>query len=96
MSKLTDIVAELETKFAWLLHDMEQLESEKKALQQKFEAERDCNNQLMQQQNELTNQLTNLKAANALLGSDEHKRETKLKINSLVREIDYCIAQLSD
>lgn len=96
MSKLTDIVAELETKFARLLHDMEQLEGEKRALTQKFEAERERNNQLMQQQNELSNQLANLKAANALLGSDEYKRETKLKINSLVREIDYCIAQLSD
>lgn len=96
MSKLTDIVAELETKFARLLHDMEQLEGEKRALTQKFEAERERNNQLIQQQNELSNQLANLKAANALLGSDEYKRETKLKINSLVREIDYCIAQLSD
>ena len=37
-----------------------------------------------------------LKIANSLLGSDENKRDTKLKINSLVREIDYCIAQLSD
>jgi hypothetical protein len=37
-----------------------------------------------------------LKIANSLLGSDENKRDTKLKINSLIREIDYCIAQLSD
>ncbi len=37
-----------------------------------------------------------LKTANALLGSDENRRETKLKINSLIREIDYCIAQLSE
>jgi hypothetical protein len=27
-----------------------------------------------------------------LFGSDENKRDTKLKINSLIREIDYCIA----
>ncbi len=37
-----------------------------------------------------------LKIANSLLGSEEYKRDTKLKINSLIREIDYCIAQLSD
>jgi hypothetical protein len=37
-----------------------------------------------------------LKMANSLLGGDENKRDTKLKINSLIREIDYCIAQLSD
>ena len=37
-----------------------------------------------------------LKLANTLLGSEENKRDTKIKINSLIREIDYCIAQLSD
>jgi len=37
-----------------------------------------------------------LKLANSLLGSDQHKRETKLKINALVREIDQCISQLSE
>jgi hypothetical protein len=42
------------------------------------------------------NQLDTLKMVNSLLGSEENKRETKLKINSLIREIDYCIAQLSD
>jgi len=44
----------------------------------------------------LKRQNDTLKMANSLLGSDENKRETKLKINSLIREIDYCIAQLSD
>ena len=28
--------------------------------------------------------------------SDENKRETKLKINSLVKQIDDCISKLSD
>jgi hypothetical protein len=37
-----------------------------------------------------------LKMANSLLGSEDYKKDTKLKINSLIREIDYCIAQLSD
>ena len=37
-----------------------------------------------------------LKIANSLLGSDDNKRDTKLKINSLIRDIDYCIAQLAD
>jgi hypothetical protein len=44
----------------------------------------------------LKTQYNSLKMANSLLGSDENKRDTKLKINSLIREIDYCIAQLSD
>ena len=37
-----------------------------------------------------------LRSANAMLGSNEYKRETKLKINSLIREIDQCIVQLSE
>jgi hypothetical protein len=37
-----------------------------------------------------------LKIANSILGSDENKRETKLKINALIRDIDHCIAQLAD
>jgi hypothetical protein len=37
-----------------------------------------------------------LKFANSILGSDESKRETKLKINTLIKEIDDCISKLSD
>ncbi len=40
-------------------------------------------------------QLEHLKYSNALLGSEEYKRETKLKINALIREIDSCIVQLN-
>jgi hypothetical protein len=36
-----------------------------------------------------------LKVASTMLGSDQHKRDTKLKINALVRDIEHCIAQLS-
>lgn len=96
MSKLTDITAELEVKFERLLHDIKQLKGEKEALGEMLEAEKKANNVLAEKQNELNRQIESLKASNALLGSDEYKRETKLKINSLVREIDHCIAQLSD
>ena len=44
----------------------------------------------------LKSQYETLKIANALLGSEDNKRETKLKINSLIRDIDYCIAQMAD
>jgi hypothetical protein len=43
----------------------------------------------------LKSQYETLKIAN-LTRCDDNKRDTKLKINSLIREIDYCIAQLSD
>ncbi len=40
--------------------------------------------------------MKSVKFANAMLGSDEYKRETKLKINSLIREIDKCVSQLNE
>ena len=37
-----------------------------------------------------------LKIAKTIEGSNESTRETKLKINALIREIDTCIVQLSE
>ena len=37
-----------------------------------------------------------LKVANNLLGSNEGKLQTKTKINNLIKEVDYCIQQLSE
>ena len=37
-----------------------------------------------------------LKIANTILGSNKVTKDTKLEINSLIREIDYCISQLTE
>lgn len=37
-----------------------------------------------------------LRITNTLLGSSDNKRDTKLKINSLIKEIDACIAYMAD
>ena len=37
-----------------------------------------------------------LKIANNLLGSNEGKSQTKTKINSMIKEVDYCIQQISE
>ncbi len=37
-----------------------------------------------------------LKLASSMLGSNTNKTEAKLKINTLIRELDHCIAQLSE
>ncbi|MGV7107339.1 hypothetical protein [Flavobacterium sp. U410] len=96
MIKLTELIDSLEVKFFKLNQKLIQLEkknSELEALLQKMIQENDGK---QSQIAELRNQLDNLKMVNSLLGSDDNKRETKLKINSLIREIDNCIAQLSD
>lgn len=96
MNKLTELIDSLEVKFFKLNQKLIQLEkknSELEALLQKTIQE---NGVKQSEIAELKKQLDNLKMVNSLLGSDDNKRETKLKINSLIREIDNCIAQLSD
>ena len=72
-------------------------------LQRENEVLQTANHNLKQEQEELLTLVSNweakystLKTANAMLGSNEYKRETKLKINTMMREIDACIAQLAD
>ncbi len=53
---------------------------------------------LQEKQRELKNQQEKydlLKIAKTIEGSSENTRNTKLKINALIREIDKCIIQLS-
>lgn len=96
MSEIVEIIDTLERRLQKLLGKMEQLEQTSSQLQQELQKA----TTVIQQQSEeiatMKKQYDSLKMASSLLGSEENKRETKLKINSLIREIDYCIAQLSD
>ena len=51
---------------------------------------------LKSQVSELKRDNDSLKMANSLLGSKESKAITKRKINSLIKEVDFCIHQLSE
>jgi FtsZ-binding cell division protein ZapB len=51
---------------------------------------------LKKQISELKGENESLKMANSLLGSKESKAFTKRKINSLIKEVDFCIHQLSE
>lgn len=96
MGGLSEIVDSLEIKIAKLIQKMDTLEQINQELRNELsKSSETISNQKVEIQ-ALKNQYETLKMANSLLGSDENKRETKLKINSLIREIDYCIAQLSD
>ena len=96
MSVITEIIDTLEGKIEKLFIKINSLE--KKSQELKIELTKSAT--IIQTQSQeieaLKSQYETLKIANTLLGSDDNKRETKLKINSLIREIDYCIAQLSD
>ncbi len=66
----------------------------------KLEAE---NQEFSQESSSLKTEISQLKKdneslrmANTLLGSKESKAITKRKINSLIKEVDFCIKQLSE
>ena len=96
MSEIGEIVDSLEIRFQKFLKKMEDLQDVNRILSMKLEeSERFILNQ-NQEIKTIKANFDSIKITNSLLGSDEYKRDTKLKINSLIREIDYCIAQLSD
>jgi chromosome segregation ATPase len=96
MNGLSELIDSLEVKFFKLNQKLVQLEKKNQELQQLLDETAVVAAKQNKEIAQLQSQLDNLKMVNSLLGSDENKRETKLKINSLIREIDYCIAQLSD
>jgi chromosome segregation ATPase len=96
MSVIVEIIDTLENKIEKLFTKINSLEKSNQDLKIELtKAATSIQTQSLEIE-ALKSQFDTLKIANALLGSDENKRDTKLKINSLIREIDYCIAQLSD
>ena len=96
MSEIVAIVDSLERKLQKLFAKTDNLESNVLELKQDLANATKTILLKTHENADLIKKYEALKIANSLLGSDENKRDTKLKINSLVREIDYCIAQLSD
>jgi len=93
--RLEEVIDSLEKKLNQLLTDYSELNLAYKKIQEALVSEKMRVKNIEEKSSELIQQNKILKNANALLGSDEYKRETKLKINALVKEIDQCIAQLS-
>ncbi len=96
MSEITEIIDNLENKISKLLHRYTILKQELDTAKEELASVRSENDWLKKSVEENNNQIKDLKAVNAMLGSSEYKKETKLKINSLIREIDQCIVQLSE
>jgi chromosome segregation ATPase len=96
MSEIAEIIDSLENRIAKLFSKIKGLEQDSVSIK----AEINASAILIQKQSDeiiqLKSECESLRMANSLLGGEENKRDTKLKINSLIREIDHCIAQLSD
>ncbi|WP_417200795.1 hypothetical protein [Bizionia sp.] len=96
MSKIEETVNALENKINKVLHKQRLLKEANLKLQQELQSSQHMLQSHKIQIADWEEKYEALKMANSMLGSDENKRETKLKINALIREIDHCIAQLSE
>lgn len=95
MSNIAHLIADLEQKIINVIKKKQLVENKNKMLQDQVTKQQD---ELSKQQELITSweeKYNTLKIVNSMLGSDENKRDTKLKINALIRDIDHCIAQLS-
>jgi len=96
MSKTIEAIHTLEDKLKALLTNYEFLKEENEILLKnvnELQHQIQLNQQTIVDQ---TNKYDLLKIAKTIDGSNESTRETKLKINALIREIDKCIIQLSE
>ena len=96
MSNTIEAVNLLEIKLKNLLSNYDFLLKENELLLQnssKLQHQLQENKQLLEQREE---QFKLLKIAKTIEGSDNSTRDTKFKINALIREIDKCIVQLNE
>ena len=95
MKAILEKVDLLEDRLTNLILKQEQLLEENKILKQ---TEQLLKNKISEKDSlieGLEEKYKSLKVANAMVGSKEDKHLTKMKINTLIREIDKCIVQLS-
>tara|TARA_Y100000385_G_scaffold69719_1_gene69913 strand:+ start:3560 stop:3850 length:291 start_codon:yes stop_codon:yes gene_type:complete len=96
MSNLSGIVDSLESRVVKLLQEYENLKRLNTKLEDEITILKSQQDQNIIEIDSLKDECNSLRIANSMLGSNKYKRETKLKINELVREIDKCITQLSE
>ena len=96
MSQLSEIVDSLEIRITKLLRNYQKVKQTNSELETEITILKNQQEKFHQEIEDWREKCSSLKLANSMLGSDEYKRDTKLKINALVREIDQCIAQLSE
>ncbi|UZO79542.1 hypothetical protein NBT05_11290 [Aquimarina sp. ERC-38] len=93
---MIEIVDALESKITLLLDKYQQLEQQRNTLQERIIKLEEVNKLQVEEVKHWQEKCSAMKNAQAMLGSNEYKKETKHKINTLIREIDACIAYLSE
>lgn len=95
MNDFSKVVDSLENRIQEILKKQEDLHQSNIRLESKIDDLKRKNSEYRKKISDSKEENHALRLANSLLGSDQFKRETKLKINALIREIDLCITQLS-
>ena len=96
MGELIEIVDSLENKVSKLLHRLEVLSQANVKLKKELDDQMESNEQAKIALEEWKGKYDSLKMASSMLGGNTNKTEAKLKINTLIRELDSCIAQLAE
>ena len=96
MSTLSEITDSLESRIKKLVQSHLKTKQENALLEDEIAALRLQKEEFHNEIESWRNKHDTLKFANSILGSDDYKRDTKLKINALIREIDQCITELSE
>ncbi len=96
MSELVKVVDSLENKISKLLHRMELLQQSNDKLENELDNLKKDKVEVSNSVSVWEERYNSLKLANTMLGSNTDKTEAKLKINTLIRDLDHCIAQLAE
>ena len=96
MSELVQIVDSLENKISKLLHKVDVLRQANQKLESEVVSIKNEKENVNSSATNWEEKYNALKLANSMLGSNTDKTEAKLKINALIRDLDHCIAQLSE
>ncbi|MGB5983101.1 MAG: hypothetical protein WBG46_13245 [Nonlabens sp.] len=95
MATLISQISSIRLKINGLIDKNRMLEDKIRDYENQLAGAKEENASLVDRLKENEDRIIALKTANAMLGSDDYKTKTKLKINALVKEIDQCIAQLT-
>ena len=96
MRKVESIVESLELKIVNVLAHLDALKAENQRLKLESEAQKEKAEAQRAALDKKEADLEALRIASSMLGSNDDKRASKLKINALIRDINDCLASLSD
>ena len=96
MSELIQIIDSLENRVSKLLHKLEVIKQANTELEKELVSVKSVQEKADKSVSDWEEKYNSLKLASSMLGSNTNKTEAKLKINTLIRELDHCIAQLSE